>query len=89
MKIPIMYDTKVTKPPELPPMPRFPNTRKGRVLAKKYVYGVISSILDCERDLDNYGKLEGWVFGGIEECDKRVVLEAVKLIESEMCKKSE
>ena len=66
---------------------RFPNTRKGRASAKKYVYAIIDAMLNAEKNHDNYGKLEGWIFGGIEECDKQVVLYTVRLIQAKLRRK--
>ena len=70
--------------------PKFPKGREGVTAARKYLYGVLWSILDYELSPDNLGKLEGWVFGGIEtEHDKKLLVEAVERLQSELLKRSE
>lgn len=54
--------------------------RKPSTEARRYVYGIISAMLDHElTDLD------GWIFGGIEhEADRRRLSRAVRLVQLEM-----
>ena len=46
-------------------------------------------MLDTELNGDNLGKLEGWVFGGIEtEHDKKLLIKAIERLKSSVRKKA-
>ena len=52
--------------------------------ARRYVYAVLSAMLDHE-----LCEPEGWMFGGIEqEPDERRVRKAIKAVRAEMLRKS-
>lgn len=69
--------------------PRFPPGRAGRAAARRYVLAVMESMLYTELNGDNLGKLEGWVFGGIEtEADCQVLIRAVRALQAEMRRRS-
>jgi hypothetical protein len=47
-------------------------------------------MLDTELNKDNLGKLEGWVFGGIEtEHDTNLLVEAIETLKGQVRKKSQ
>lgn len=69
--------------------PKFPKGNEGVIAARQYLYGVLWSMLDTELNGDNLGKLEGWVFGGIEtEHDKKLLIKAIERLKSSVRKKA-
>lgn len=63
------------------------NGRKPQTEARKYVYNVLSQMLECELSPDEN---EGWMFGGIEDdFDRRRLKKAIKAVISELKRKGQ
>lgn len=63
------------------------NGRKPQTEVRKYVYNVLSQMLERELSPDEN---EGWMFGGIEDdFDRRRLKKAIKAVISELRRKGQ